>query len=80
MSESNMIKKEEFEIKSGDFFDIGQTVNGVSRFIWIGDNWHYFNRSITRIYEYDQEDLSKAVLNKDGTEEIVYLGNIFDHV
>lgn len=67
------------KIQNGDAFDIGQTVNGVSRFIMFNDKWHYFERRITRVYEYDQVDLTKTVNNNDGMENIKFLGNIFDH-
>ena len=30
------------EIKNGDVFDIGQTVNGVSKFLWFNGKWYYF--------------------------------------
>ena len=31
------------QIEHGDVFDIGQTVNGVSTFLWFNDKWYYFN-------------------------------------
>lgn len=68
------------KIKNGDVFDIGQTVNGISRFIMLGDQWHYFEKKVSRIYEYDQDELTQAVLNESGIEDITYIGNIFDHI
>jgi hypothetical protein len=68
------------EINNGDIFDIGQTVNGVSRFIKFNDTWHYFEKRMTREYEYDQDDLTNTILNKSGLEEITFQGNIFDHI
>ena len=67
------------EINTGDIFDIGQTINGVSRFIWFGDKWNYFEDRITAEYEYSQEDLTKLILEncEDGTGEVVFLGNVF---
>lgn len=49
------------EIKNGDVFDIGQTVNGVSRFLWFNGKWYYFEERMTWEYEYDQEDLTTVV-------------------
>lgn len=66
------------EIKNGDVFDIGQTVNGVSKFLWFNEKWYYFEERWTREYNYDQEDLSSTVLNKSGLEDITYLGNILE--
>ncbi len=28
-------------IKNGDIWDIGQTVNGNSRFLYLNDKWYY---------------------------------------
>ena len=64
------------QIFNGDVFDIGQTVNGVSKFLWFNSKWYYFEERITREYEYSQEDLSTTVLNESGMEDITYLGNI----
>ena len=71
------MSEEKQEIKNGDIFDIGQTVNGVSRFVWLSDGWHYFEERLSRKYEYCHEGLSNAVSNLDGLEEIKFLGNIF---
>ncbi len=65
------------EIKNGDVFDIGQTVNGVSRFLWFNNKWYYFVETMTREYEYSQEDLTKLVKTND-FEEVTHLGNILD--
>ena len=64
------------EIKNGDVFDIGQTVNGVSRFLWFNGKWYYFEERMTWEYEYDQEDLTTVVKNESGLEDITFLGNI----
>ena len=66
------------EIKNGDVFDIGQTVNGVSKFLWFNEKWYYFEERMTREYNYGQEDLSATVLNESGLEDITYLGNILE--
>jgi hypothetical protein len=63
-------------IKNGDVFDIGQTVNGVSKFFWFNDKWYYFEERITREYEYDQEALTKLVVDEFELEDVTYLGNI----
>ena len=64
------------EIKNGDVFDIGQTVNGVSKFLWWNKKWYYFEERLTHEYEYDQEDLTAVVKNESGLEDITFLGNI----
>ena len=66
----------ENKIKNGDIFDIGQTVNGISKFIWLGGKWHYFNKEVDRAYEYSQEELINIILN-DEFGDVDYLGNIF---
>ena len=65
------------EIKNGDVFDIGQTVNGVSKFLWWNKKWYYFEERMTREYEYDQENLTKKIIDNDFFGEIEWLGNIF---
>lgn len=72
------MSKEIEDVKNGDIFDIGQTVNGVSRFIYFDDSFHYFEERIMSKYEYDQLDLLGTVLNVSGLEDITYLGNIFE--
>lgn len=63
-------------ILNGNVYDIGQTVNGVSRFIFLNGKWHYFESRLSREYEYDQEDLTKLV-KYDEYCEVKLLGNIF---
>lgn len=63
------------EIKDGDVFDIGQTVNGVSKFLWLNNTWYYFEERMTYEYQYDQEDLTKLV-NDNEFDEVTYCGNI----
>lgn len=65
-------------IKNGDVFDIGQTVNGVSKFLWFNDKWYYFEQRITREYKYDQEALTKLVVDEFELEDVTYLGNILE--
>ncbi len=66
-------------MNNGDVFDIGQTVNGVSQFLWFNNKWYYFVKRMTREYEYNQEDLTQIVLNPNEIEDITYLGNILDN-
>ena len=63
------------EIKDGDVFDIGQTVNGVSKFLWLNNTWYYFEERMTYEYQYDQEDLTKLVDDNE-FDEVTYCGNI----
>lgn len=65
----------------GDIFDIGQTVNGVSRFIFMDSKWYYYeDRAIGIEYEYSNEDLTDLVRNDAilSYNEVKYLGNILD--
>ena len=66
-------------MNNGDVFDIGQTVYGVSQFLWFNNKWYYFVKRMTREYEYNQEDLTQIVLNPNEIEDITYLGNILDN-
>ena len=65
------------EFKNGDIFDIGQTVNGISRFIYINGKWHYYSKQLMREYEYDQEDLEKTIIYEYEYDDIQFIGNIF---
>jgi hypothetical protein len=60
------------QIENGDVFDIGQTVNGVSKFLWFNNKWYYFEKRLSREYEYDQNELTKSVL-----EDNHFVKNIF---
>jgi hypothetical protein len=66
------------KINNGDVFDIGQTVNGVSKFLWFNNSWYYFEERLSREYEYDQKELSKVILNENEFEEITFIKNIFN--
>jgi hypothetical protein len=66
------------EIKNGDVFDIGQTINGVYKFLWFNNTWYYFEERLSRAYDYDQSDLTKLVLDNE-FEEITLIKNIFTH-
>jgi hypothetical protein len=67
--------EDKLEIKNGDVFDIGQTVNGVSKFLWFNDKWYYFEERLSREYEYDQNDLTKLVIDNE-FEEVTFIKNI----
>jgi len=77
-----MRKGKNMNFFNGDIYDIGQTVNGISKFIVIDGKWHYYSERLMREYEYSQEDLDKMIytslLNED--EEVKYLGNIFSYI
>lgn len=67
------------KVKNGDVFDIGQTVNGVSRFLFFNSTWYYFEERMTREYEYDTTDLF-IIVSMDEFGEVKYLGNILDAI
>lgn len=67
------------KLTNGDVFNIGQTVNGVSQFLWFNNKWYYFIEGFTREYEYPQEDLTQIVINPNEIEDIKHLGNILDN-
>ena len=63
-------------MNNGNIYDIGQTVNGVSRFLYINNKW-YYARSLVFAYNYDESELTKTVLYDD-FDEVKLIGNIFD--
>jgi hypothetical protein len=65
------------EIKNGDVFDIGQTINGVSKFLWFNKKWYYFEERMTSEYEYDQKSLTKLVKENE-FNEVTLLGNVMN--
>jgi hypothetical protein len=73
-------------IRNGDIWDLGQTVNGVSRFAYINNKWYYYETRTTSDseelaeYEYDHHSLFKAVIEDatGGWDECKRIGNIFD--
>ncbi|MFM2393356.1 MAG: hypothetical protein RLZZ546_1338 [Bacteroidota bacterium] len=69
-------------IKNGDIWDIGQTVNGVSKFLWFNNKWYYFNESRFSYldeYQYSQEDLTKLITH-DEFVEVKLVANIWDPI
>jgi len=67
------------EINNGDVFDIEQTINGVSKFLWFNNKWYYFEERMTYEYQYNQEDLTKTVIDND-FDMVTFLGNILDAI
>ena len=70
------------EIKNGDIWDIGQTVNGVSKFLWFNNKWYYFNESRFSYldeYQYDKECLTKLI-TRDEFDEVQLVANIWDPI
>lgn len=63
-------------MRNGDVYDIGQTINGVSRFVYVGNKWYYFEPRMFYEYEYDSYELYKLVTDVYDTD-VKYLGNIF---
>jgi len=64
-------------IENGDVYDIGQTVNGVSRFLFFNNTWYYFEERFSMEYEYNQNEMTQTVLNYNETEDITFIKNIF---
>ncbi len=62
-------------MKDGDIYDLGQTVNGVSRFLYLDNKW-YYARSLVMRYNYDESDLTKTVTD-DVDLSVKLMGNIF---
>jgi hypothetical protein len=64
-------------IKNGDVFDIGQTVKFVSKFLWFNNKWYYFEERLSSEYEYDQDELTKLVIDNE-FDEVTFVKNIFN--
>jgi hypothetical protein len=64
-------------IKNGDVFDIGQTVNGVSKFLWFNNKWYYFEERMSRLYEYNTLELRKIITDNE-FDEVTFVKNIFN--
>ena len=67
---------------NGDVYNIGQTINGINKFIFIEGKWHYYSEEIMREYEYAQADLTKLIYDDkiNGWDEVKFLGNIFSYI
>jgi hypothetical protein len=70
------------KIFNGDVYDIGQTVNGNSKFLYYHDKWFYYNEKSPREYEYSHEELTKLIHDDkmNGFDEVKFLGNIFSYI
>jgi hypothetical protein len=79
---TNQITHKDMTFRSGDVWNIGQTINGVDTFIVVGDKWFYYSERMMREYEYDQEELTKLIyLDKvNGENETLFITNIFNFV
>ena len=62
-------------INNGDIFDIGQTINGVSTFIYLIDKIYYFyDGKVQQEYEYDKKEIYYLITtNYDGY--VKFIGN-----
>lgn len=62
-------------INNGDIFDIGQSVNGVSTFIYLNEKIYYFyDDKIQREYEYNDKEIYYLItFNYDG--DVKFIGN-----
>ena len=70
------------KIFNGDVYDIGQTVNGVSKFMLYNNKWFYYQEDMTREYEYAHADLTQLIYDDkmNGFDEVTFLGNIFSYI
>ena len=70
------------KISNGDVYDIGQTVNGVSKFMLYNNKWFYYREDMTREYEYAHADLTRLIYDDEmhGDDEVKFLGNIFSSI
>lgn len=68
-------------VKNGDIWDIGQTVNGNSRFLYLDSKWYYavgYEKEMfkSELYQYDGGELTKLI-TEDYDDETKFIGNIF---
>jgi len=57
---------------------MGQTVNGVSRFLFFNEKWYYFEERLSRECRKDKSELTKLVNDTENDfNEVKYIGNIF---
>jgi hypothetical protein len=61
-------------ISNGDVFDIGQTINGVSTFLFLNDNFYYFTFRHSAEYEYDQNEMITILERNFGEWDITAVG------
>lgn len=67
---------------NGDVYDIGQTINGISTFIFIENRWHYYTERLMRRFEYNEDDISSTIREDKlmGFDQVTFLGNVFSHI
>jgi hypothetical protein len=73
-----MNKSKEF-MDNGDIYNIGQTINGVSTFLWLNKKWHYFTPAPVSDFEYGNDTITDLLYNDrmGGFSNTSYKGNIF---
>jgi len=52
-------------LKDGDIYDIGQTVNGVSQFLYINNTWYYASSLVFK-YNYSESELTDLITSDEG--------------
>jgi hypothetical protein len=63
---------------NGDIYDIGQTINGISKFIYINGKWHYYSIENMAEYQYNQNELTYSIQDEfTHGNDVKFLGNIF---
>lgn len=78
-------------VKSGEIWDIGQTVNGVSRFVFIDNIWYYYEDRMlyndpkksaapNTLSKYEYESLTRLIIDDamHGHFECRRVGNVND--
>ena len=65
------------QFANGSVYDLGQTINGISKFIVLDGKWHYYSERLTHEYEYDQVGIDKLIWDGEYKE---FLGNIFNYI
>jgi hypothetical protein len=70
------------KIYNGDIYELGQSINGISRFIFYNEKWFYYNEVLNSEYEYDQQGLTDLIHEDyiNGFGDVTYLGNIFSYI
>ena len=87
--ENNLILSKLFDLNDGDIYDIGQTINGYDKFLWLNGKWWYLtaeadeNKEYLKhpneqmSYQYSQEDLTKLVTLNE-FDEVKFIRNVFE--
>jgi len=65
------------QFANGSVYDLGQTINGISKFIVLNGKWYYYSERLIREYEYNGTEIDELI--RDG-EYKEFLGNIFSHI